>query len=299
MSSDEEDAQETNEEDNLEMRDGAFVLVDCLGFRGAWKREPERLIQKLHDIRHTVEEGLGDSKVNELNPEDIDFRIVLLSDTVAMSFQPKKDLKNVELVGWAVERAVMVVPDVIRLFLQDDPVLTLRGCVSCGQHLCAGNFLVGPAVDAAAENMNIAQGAFVWLLPAAAERYHAWRRGQVQVYEALNEAQAAENLRKMPLVERHRRPSETATSLLRRSARIAYSAPHTILYPMALNSGGSLKVEVINPFYKGYEFAGEDYSQLFSQALVGDNISVWQKRQNTLDFLKVAKRTTEEHLARH
>jgi len=67
---------------------------------------------------------------------------------------------------------------------------------------------------------------------------------------------------------------------------------------MPLKSGGTLKVEVINPFYKGYEFAGEDYFQLFSQALTGDKIDVWQKRQNTLDFLDVAKRATEEHFAR-
>src|ERR1700674_111610 len=138
MSSDEEDAQETNEEDPLEMRDGAFVLVDCLGFRGAWKREPERLIQKLHDIRHAVEEGFPAPEVTAMKTEDIDFRILLLSDTVAMSFQPKKDFKNVEMVGWAVERAVMVVPEIIRMFLQGEPALTLRGCISRGQHLCAG-----------------------------------------------------------------------------------------------------------------------------------------------------------------
>ena len=288
----------SSEEDPEVMRDGAFVLVDCLGFRGIWKRAPRRLIQKLNEIRHTVEEGLQDSEITEMNPEDIELTIRLLSDTVAMSFQPKKDFKNVEMVGWAVERAVIVVPDIIRLFLEGEPILTLRGCVSYGKHICTGNFLVGPAVDDAAENMNDAQGAFIWLLPSAAERYHAWRRSQVQLYDSLNEAQAANNLRRMPNLERHRQPSDTAVSLLRRSARLAYSTPHTILYPMPLTSGGTLKVEVINPFYKGFEFAQEDYFQLFSQALTSDNINVWQKRQNTLDFLDIAKRVTEEHFAR-
>jgi hypothetical protein len=288
----------SSEEDPQFMRDGAFVLVDCLGFRGTWKRDPERLIQKLNAIRYTVEEGLQDSEIAEMNPEDIAVTIRLLSDTVAMSFQPKKEFKNVELVGWAVERAVMVVPDIIRLFLEGDPILTLRGCISCGQHICTGNFLIGPAVDDAAENINHAQGAFVWLLPKAAESYHEWRRRQNQLYESLDEVRAADALRKIPWLERHRQPSDTAASLVRRIGQRAYSTPHTISYPMPLKSGGTLEVEVINPFFKGYDSAAEDCVQLFSQALIGDRIDVWQKRQNTLDFLDVAKGTTEEHFAR-
>jgi len=35
-----------------------------------------------------------------------------------------------------------------------------------------------------------------------------------------------------------------------------------------------------------------------TKSLTGDKIEVWQKRQNTLDFLDVAKRATEEHFAR-
>jgi len=286
---------EENGEDPLEMRDGAFVLVDCLGFRGSWKHAPEQLIQKLHDIRHAIDEGLGEDSELTMDPQQIDVELRLLSDTVAISLQPKKQFPNVETVGWAVERAVMVVPDIIRLFLLGQPALTLRGCVSCGKHLCAGNFLVGPAVDAAAENMNLAQGAFVWLLPSAAEKYRAWRREQIQLYESLNETRAAEALQKMPHLERQRRGTETAASLIRRLGLRAYSTPHTVLYPMPLKSGGSLKVEVINPFYKGYEPSGEDYFHLFSQAMERNTMSVWQKRQNTLDFLDVARRAREEH----
>ena len=102
---------------------------------------------KLNDILHTVDEGLQDfSEISQTNPQDIDVTIRLLSDTVAMSFQPKKDFKNVEMVGWAVERAVQVVPDIIRLFLEGEPVLTLRGCVSCGDTLDEVKDLIQEAV---------------------------------------------------------------------------------------------------------------------------------------------------------
>src|SRR5207302_870517 len=169
------------------MREGAFVLVDCLGFRGIWKDSTEPLLKKLSNIRRTVDSGLQESEISSMNPEDVEVTIRLLSDTVAMGFQPKKDFKNVELTGWAVELAVKVVPDIVRLYLEGDPALALRGCISVGQHLCDGNFLIGPAVDDAAKHMDEAQGAFIWLLPSATERYHAWKDSQIRLFHSMND----------------------------------------------------------------------------------------------------------------
>src|SRR5262245_38683120 len=122
-------------------RDGAFVLVDCLGFRGIWRASTEKLLQKLNNIRRTVDEGLIESSLPYVAAHNIEVTIRLLSDTVAMSFQPKDEFDDVEIIGHAVEMALMVVPDVIRLFLLGDPALTLRGCISVGTHICDGNFL--------------------------------------------------------------------------------------------------------------------------------------------------------------
>ena len=37
------------------MKKGVFALLDCLGFKGIWRREPEALIAKLKLISKTAE----------------------------------------------------------------------------------------------------------------------------------------------------------------------------------------------------------------------------------------------------
>lgn len=161
------------------MREGAFALIDCLGFKGIWKRtDPELLITKLSKIEQIVhaeiQEGGGSGPFKYLSFGPIKLHVRLLSDTVAISLQyeeqegksPENWQKNF-LVGVICQAAVQI----LDLFLKNEPPLVLRGCVSYGEHLSEGNFIAGPAVDEAAEYMNVAEGAFVWLLPSAEDRY--------------------------------------------------------------------------------------------------------------------------------
>jgi hypothetical protein len=102
-----------------------------------------------------------------------DINVRLLSDTIALSLQlkeengakPRESEKNF-LVG-----LISQIIKVLDLLIKDDRPLVLRGCISFGEHLSEGNFIAGPAVDEAAEYMNMAEGAFIWLLPSAQRRH--------------------------------------------------------------------------------------------------------------------------------
>jgi hypothetical protein len=123
----------------------------------------------------------------------IRFHLRLLSDTVVLSIQyepdayadgavPDERQKNL-LVSVACESAAVLA----YLFMDSEMPLPLRGCVSFGGHLCDGNFLIGPAVDQAAEYMNEPEGAFIWVLPGVAERHKTFRARSLAIMEAPNE----------------------------------------------------------------------------------------------------------------
>lgn len=140
----------------VRMDEGALLLCDCLGFRGIWKRvDPQQLINKLKSAETEAAASVVPKyAATKLTFGPVRFHLRLLSDTVALSVQYAKNPEEVPnewqqnfLVGIACESASVLA----KLFIDDDMPLPLRGCISFGRHLCEGNFLVGPAVDEAAE----------------------------------------------------------------------------------------------------------------------------------------------------
>src|SRR5690348_414617 len=157
------------------MKDGALVLVDCLGFRGIWNRvDPEGLVVRLRSIEQEAYSRVVPKYSSMLSFGPLRSHVRLLSDTVVLSIQyhesgyskgaePDERQKNL-LVSVACESASVLA----RLFIDSEMPLPLRGCISFGRHLCEGNFVLGPAVDQAAEYMNEPDGAFIWVLPSVA-----------------------------------------------------------------------------------------------------------------------------------
>ena len=165
------------------MQEGAFALIDCLGWKGIWRREkPELLIKKVRNIEKFVQTQLSENSAlffilappASLTCGLLKPHIRFLSDSVAISLKyniPKnKKLGELEK-AYLVNALCYVVNKVLYLFIQDEPALVMRGCITYGEHLCKGNFLIGPAVDEAAEGERIAEGAFVWLHPTADPSY--------------------------------------------------------------------------------------------------------------------------------
>jgi hypothetical protein len=147
------------------MEQGAFVLVDCLGFRGIWNRiDPRDLVAKLRLLEDAATKRIVPAYgATKLSFGPVKFHLRLLSDTVALSvqYEPRPDKAATEYQkNLLVSMACASASELAAVFMSDDKVpLPLRGCISFGEHLCEGNFLIGPAVDEAADYMNEPEGA--------------------------------------------------------------------------------------------------------------------------------------------
>jgi hypothetical protein len=237
------------------MDEGALVLVDCLGFRGIWNRvDPQRLIDKLQSMealaKARIVPAYSDSKLG-FGP--LQFHLRLLSDTIALSVQYEansKDSPNQRQLDILASVACNAASVLANLFIDSDDIpLPLRGCISFGRHLCKGNFLIGPAVDEAAEYMNEPEGAFIWVLPAAAERNQRFRKRAL----ALIQGQSKHLMNALKLVAK-RGVSEAAEIIkhpdagtkaylkaLRQTFALIVGMPTVIeSYPMPIKRGDSL-----------------------------------------------------------
>lgn len=288
------------------MEEGAFALIDCLGFKGIWKRaNPALLLQKLSQIEQTaVEQIAGKENLKHFSFSPMTPRIRLLSDTVAISLQYEKkegETPDEYQKNYLIVIACHIVIQILDSFITGEPYLVLRGCITYGEHISEGNFIVGPAVDEAAEHMNVAEGAFIWLLPSAAIRYRSTRE-RWNALLALDRpdilALAVEWRHKrgrdmtwaLEIIEKHGR--EAFGEVFRRVTRSAIAAPIVIdPYDMPLKSGARLRCPVINPL--AFHKSAEERQALigrYSSVISGSQVGIWLKHQHTLEMLEAADR---------
>lgn len=293
------------------MREGAFALIDCLGFKGIWKRaEPEKVLAKLRLVEEAIKSSLTRfpnmltqiENVPRLKPH-----CCLLSDTVAISMQFEEDqefefgYREEAFLTYIVCGAVI---EILDLFLVSDPALILRGCITYGEHLSEGNFIVGPAVDEAAEHMNIAEGAFVWLHPNAASRYGEVMRRMTEFdsdFDSIKVVKMVANAVDEPEILLNIDRAVAAhgvAKLLPDLNKMMYGfLTHIVIdpYPMPVKGGGYLECAVINPLLTAK--SPEDRQrkiEIYKSIIVGNRLDLWLKRQNTLAFLQVANRFLEK-----
>lgn len=278
------------------MREGAFALIDCLGFKGIWKRGGHGKAEELREYQSLLLKKLlkiakevpgiveaGAKPYRRFSDPVVPYANIL-SDSVAISVQyderspPKGRYKN--YLAWLACESTLKVLD---RFRRDHPALVLRGCVTYGEHVSRGNFIVGPAVDDAAEGMDIAQGAFVWLHPTAADKYRHCIKTTEATVRKLNGTRDPEQ------------------SLLVRDLKRALAKPLVVdPYDMPLKAGGRLRCPVLNPFaFHRTEAARQEVKREFLEAISGNQLDVLLKHQYTADFLEEAIIAREAHLSRH
>lgn len=295
------------------MREGAFALIDCLGFKGVWQRsDSSSLIKKLRHIGKEIQNEL-DLYVKPYwyatNP--IVVRPTLLSDSVAISLQYEDCYSDSEIyksyLVWLLCASTIKVLD---RFLEGDPHLVLRGCVTYGGHESEGNFIFGPAVDDAAENMEISQGAFVWLFPEAATMYKLY----VKVMTRHLKRSSLEDWVKKAIVEKRVATSATESSrtynanksseelgveitALANTIKASLGEPIMVdPYRMPLKVGGQLQCLVLNPLaFHETPKKRDKVIQHYTKAMSSNHLDVLLKRQNTLDFLSKAKEIWDAH----
>jgi hypothetical protein len=168
------------------MRSGTLAMFDALGFRRIWSRhdvkeDPGRVMRKLvaseRSALEFINNDFGSIERAIANPGNqlADLNVAFLSDTIVVGVSPKTPEQLAEAgvpfsFQWSMLVACRFANAIQRAAAESPPALAYRGCITYGEFDIQGNFLIGPAIDEAAELMGLAQGAFTWLTSSAVER---------------------------------------------------------------------------------------------------------------------------------
>lgn len=273
------------------MREGAFALIDCLGFKGIWKRpDSALLLKKLQNIGEKIQHRIMKEIPYDLLQRRFVIKSSLLSDSVAISLQYKNDAYQKKAKGgkkrkdkvreksylvWLICASTIRILD---LYLEGRPSMVLRGCITYGELAHKENFIVGPAVDVASENMEVCQGAFVWLHPEAAALY---RRAVTSQQETIK-----------ILYAKKRRPK------IFEGSKQSLGEPLIVdSYDMPLKGGGRLRCPIINPLaFHRTEKKRQAVIKSYEKAMSENQLDVILKQQYTMEFLREANKARQEHL---
>jgi hypothetical protein len=154
------------------LRLGAVVLLDALGFKGIWNRMDSNDV--LRQLKRIKREGLnlqGDDHGGVLMRADaFDHRVKCISDTIIVVVTvrgsssetfPERPLYGTMLA------AVWIASSMVDFALRGFPPFLFRGCMTTGRVSIDGDFLIGPAIDEAAELYERSDGPFLWMAPSA------------------------------------------------------------------------------------------------------------------------------------
>jgi hypothetical protein len=287
------------------MREGAFALIDCLGFKGIWKRTDQTLsleehqtllLEKLRRILDKIHLQLIAGVPYPLLRRDVILTASLLSDSVAISLRYEDDAgkddankQKAKKIGREREKSYLVwlicasTVRVLDLYLKGEPSLVLRGCITYGgyEHNTTetGSFIVGPAVDDAAEKVEISQGAFVWLHPEAAELYRYAVKVQRKTIRIL--------------YKRNDKPE-----LLDGSKKSICEPIMVDPYDMPLKEGGRLRCPVLNPLaFHNTKKKRREVFRKYEDAMSSNQLDIMLKRQYTMEFLRAAEKSRAKHLS--
>lgn len=166
------------------MKRGAIAMIDALGWKGIWaKHPPDALISHMQKLRTVLEQR--DAKTRELlarqHPQrmkPVDIRTTFLSDTIVIAGSFTEDAGRAPpefadcYLGWVVGMSVVLALDTA---VRCDFPLVYRGAIAIGEYLVDGPFLIGPAIDEAAEFHGRADAGLVLYAPSAASSIGLFR----------------------------------------------------------------------------------------------------------------------------
>ena len=156
-----------------EWKVGAVVMMDALGYKGIWKHHGrEEVLERMHLIERCVRKLVDIPSARVARGLGFDPFITFLSDTIVMAFSdPNRPEAVVSLAIAAAGYALHAGATDTQEDRSWGASLTYRGAISFGQFHVEDRYVLGPAIDEAAEAMNRPEGAFVYLTESARDRF--------------------------------------------------------------------------------------------------------------------------------
>jgi hypothetical protein len=160
---------------------GVVVILDALGFKGIWAREDaKKVLDRMKSLRREALKLQGRDRSGVLlSDSGLRHRVRCMSDTIVVTVVAKGPKAPKRALYRAMLSASMIAGNIMLEALDEAPTLLFRGCMAAGEMKEEVDFLIGPAVDEAAERFEKADGPFLWMAPSAldisqryAETYH-------------------------------------------------------------------------------------------------------------------------------
>jgi hypothetical protein len=148
---------------------GAIVFLDALGFKGIWSRQdPISVLQQLKSLRHNGLSLRGRARAGVLlNDPRLLHHVICVSDTIMVAVTLTRSNIPQRYLYRAMLSASLIASTMIDNAIHGCPSLLFRGCMAAGLMMVDGDFVIGPAVDEAAELFELSEGAFFWMAPSA------------------------------------------------------------------------------------------------------------------------------------
>lgn len=286
------------------MRDGVIGLADCLGFKGIWRRASvDTVLGHLELSRVEATNFITNILVKEVSEYGLRVELAFLSDTIVATafFDTTKPITPPEK-GFLILMVGGVLQRVATRLIAGNPAISVRGCIHSGQFMMKDTFIIGPAVDAAANMYEAANGAFIWLAPNNARYLNAFNEHLAQLVQrwphdivracivnlvlAEGKPELAENVR-IFLERLSKEANEDAYSKLRPLISKLLSKIF-IDYDVPFKGGSSLRCPVINPALGHRLIEPEHVPSRYNEAMLSDELDVMIKRDNTLRFVNCA-----------
>ena len=171
---------------------GSIAMIDALGFKGIWKKHDPRAVldlllqmetstpRVLEQIREVFQAVSGTSGPERLPRPEV--RTMFISDTIVFAIwapdllaQPSQ--QQPKLLALMTHGVVCAIATALGSAAVGKIPLNYRGAIASGEFLVERGFLVGPAVDEAAELHERADGPFVELSETAAAEFSQFTWG--------------------------------------------------------------------------------------------------------------------------
>lgn len=139
--------------DRYQFREGAVVMMDALGFKGIWKHFTlEDVVRKLHVIEKQVQEAEKTWSLQVARQLGLGQRSTFLSDTIAIACADTQRPHAVVATAVAFAGMALHAGGTDTAYGEHYAVqLAYRGAIAYGEFYMEDRYLVGEAVDEAAE----------------------------------------------------------------------------------------------------------------------------------------------------
>jgi len=277
------------------MNEGAVAFIDCLGWKGIWRRTSAQLVIDRIKAIKTIAEDEARKFTTSFNLMFGNMRIhqTFISDTVAIGVdvEKKSELSHAAR-GMLILTVAAIAQRVSAHLILGTPPLSVRGSVFYGQFEIQDSIVIGEAIDQVASTHELADGAFIWIPPELDKSVEAFWAYSAQNISALDEKSVFERYEQFIEDGKNYGPEFAFFKELAKTEPAKYkkwliwsASAGFLRYSVPIKSQGPVACIVPNPIIGSLKNPSVMIQQ-YRIAMESKDPAVETKKENTLRFLE-------------